>query len=624
MSLRGLLPLLAARSEFQRLRARIAPGTQAPVPYGVNEAARPYIVATLAAELGRPLLYVVRDSEHVRPTAEALAGLLGPELPVLPYLDRDALPYERLMPDVEAVQLRMRALTALSQSDSACVVVCSARALTQPVPPPREFANALLRLRTGAQMSPRRLLEHLLELGYEPVAEVEEVGQVSHRGGIVDVFAPALERPVRVEFWGDEMDSIRTFDPTTQRSLNPRTDIVIGPAREALATRGPQATERLARLDTLGMNPDARARWERDLEALRARQSFEDIAFYLPYLHEPASLLTYLPADGVLVSHEAEALERVADELAAQGEEVRDRLEREGENPPSMLPAFLPWSLLAPLVAGHRQMRFAALLADEPADVAHLGSALAPDLVGATSYGGRLRAFAQDARRLLGERQRVVIASMQARRLCEVFGDEALLGHNNTVTVSPLVDLPQPPEPGTLAIVHGHFPEGWHSRSMALTVFTDTEIFGWSKRHGAPRKQVTTPASFLAELRPGDYVVHQDHGIGRFEGLTRLANDGVEREYLLIQYAGSGKLYIPTDQLDRVTRYIGMGDAAPALSKLGGSDWARAKQHARESVKEIAADLLRLYSVREAAVGHPYPPDEEQPWLRELEEAFPY
>ena len=235
-----------------------------------------------------------------------------------------------------------------------------------------------------------------------------------------------------------------------------------------------------------------------------------------------------------------------------------------------------------------------------------------------------MRAFAQDVRKLLADRQRVVIISGQARRIAEVFGDEAILGHNGTVMVSPATDLPQAPEPGTLALVHGRFPEGWHSRSLALSVFTDAEIFGWSKRHGEQRRAAGTPATFLAELRPGDFIVHQDHGIGRFEGLVKLSTGGVEREYLLIQYAGTDKLYIPTDQLDRITRYIGMGDAAPALSKLGGSEWIKAKQRAKESVTDIARDLLRLYTVREVAVGHPFPSDEEQPWLQELEESFPY
>ncbi|MGZ3639475.1 MAG: DEAD/DEAH box helicase, partial [Ktedonobacterales bacterium] len=628
MSLRGLLPLLAERPEFRRLRERLASDAATPTISGVSETAKPYLVAALAVSLDRPVLYVVRDNDVVERTADALVGLVGRDFPVLSYMDNDALPFERLMPDAESVKTRMNVLTALTRPAGALIVVASGRSLTQPVMPPDEFAAAIVELRNGLQMDPRILLEHLLSLGYESVAEVETVGQVSHRGGIIDLFPPALTRPVRIEFFGDEIDSIRTFDEQTQRSLNPVDGVLVGPAREALALRGPAAARQLEKLDVIGLNSDARERWERDLESLRYSQSFDDIAFYLPYLHQPSSLLSYLPPSSILALHDVEGLQRTVEELADQAEEVRDRLERDGENPPGLLPSFLPWPDVRRELGAHTQMRFAGLTEDEgagaPDTLKHQGTVLAPDLLAAQSYGGRMRAFAQYVRKLLGERQRVVIVSGQARRLAEVFGDEALLGKNNTVMVSPATDLPEAPDPGTLALVHGRFPEGWHSRSMALSVYTDAEIFGWSKRRGEQRRAGSTPASFLAELRPGDFIVHQDQGIGRFEGLVKLTNGGVEREYLLIQYAGSDKLYIPTDQLDRITRYIGMGDSAPALSKLGGSDWVRAKQRAKESVTDIARDLLQLYSVREAAVGHPFPPDEQQPWLQELEEAFPY
>jgi transcription-repair coupling factor (superfamily II helicase) len=634
---------LAERHEFRRLRERLSADGAAPVLSGVTESAKPYVVAALAVALDRPILYVVRDNAEVERVCDALTGLVGRDFPVLPYADRDALPYERLLPDATSVKTRMNVLAALARPAGAMIVVCSDRALAQPVMPPDEFARAIVELRDGLQLDPRILLEHLLSLGYENVAEVEEAGQVSHRGGIVDVFPPALPRPVRVEFFGDEIESIRTFDPETQRSLNPVTAVLLGPAREALALRGPAAARRLDALSVIGLHPDARARWEHDLETLRDSGSFDDIAFYLPYLHEPSSLLAYLPAAGVLVLHDAEALQRTVAELAEQGEEVRDRLERDGENPPGLLPALLSWQAVERTVAAHTQLRFASLLADEATEVhpegrrpetggrraappsrSEEGSALAPDLVAPQSYGGRMRAFAQDVRKQLADRQRVVIVSGQARRLAEVFGDEAILGHTGTVMVSPATDLPQAPDPGTLALLHGRFPEGWHSRSMALSVFTDAEIFGWSKRRGEQRRAGGTPATFLAELRPGDFIVHQDQGIGRFEGLVKLSTGGVEREYLLLQYAGTDKLYIPTDQLDRITRYIGMGDAAPALSKLGGGEWQRAKQRAKESATDIARDLLRLYTVRELAEGHPFPSDEEQPWLQELEESFAY
>lgn len=625
MSLRGLLPLLAGRPELHRLEDALARDGGTPVLTGVAEAAKPYVIATLATALRRHLFYVVDSEDDAERAAEALSVLAGNEATVLIYPDRDALPYERLMPDHRSVQQRMNVLTAMSRpSDKPVIAVCSARALAQPVIPPDEFASTLLDVRPGMTLDPRHLLQQLMEMGYEMAVEVEEPGQVTHRGGIVDVFAPALERPVRIEFWGDEIDSIRTFDPETQRSLNPVDVALVGPAREALATRGPQAAGALASLDVVGLHEEARERWQRDLDALGARQSFDDIAFYFAYLHRPASLVEYLPEDGILAFHDAEATRRMADELVAQGEEVADRLVREGENPPGLRPAQLTWAFLAQSMGGRSQLRFASLTEDEARESEPEGSALCPDLGPATSYGGRLRAAVTDVRGLLRSRQRVVIISAQARRLSEFFDDPALLGKEGTLVVSPSVDLPDPPDPGMLALIHGRCPEGWHSRSLALTVLTDSELFGWSRRHGEQRRSGGTPASFLAELRPGDFIVHQDHGIGRFEGLVKLSSGEAEREYLLIHYAGSDRLYIPTDQLDRITRYIGMGDNAPALSKLGGADWARAKQRAKASVADIAKDLLRLYSVREAAQGHPFPPDDEQPWLQELEEGFSF
>ncbi len=230
----------------------------------------------------------------------------------------------------------------------------------------------------------------------------------------------------------------------------------------------------------------------------------------------------------------------------------------------------------------------------------------------------------QDCRKALDNRERVVIVSAQARRLSEVLGDESILGNIAAIHVSPGVNINELPESGTLTLIQGQLPEGWQSRSLATSFFTDTEIFGWSRKYKAQQRKIVTPASFLAEVNVGDYVVHQEYGIGRFEGLVKLDSTGVEREYLLIRYAGTDKLYIPTDQLDRVTRYVGMGDAVPALSKLGTSEWTRAKTKVKENVQDIARDLLRLYSAREALERPAYPPDSEQPWLQELESGFAY
>jgi len=570
---------------------------------------------------------VVEDELQANTVTETLKAFVPQPNDVLCLPDRDALPYERLISDSLTMQQRMTALMLLARRKGSAIVVCSARALTQPVIPPQELNAALYELQPGQEVDLTLMLEHLYNLGYEPVAEVEEPGQFSHRGGIVDLFPPTLPRPVRIEFFGDEVESLRTFDQETQRSLNPIASCTIGPAREALPIRGPEAAQALERLDSKMLHRDAEERWNRDLEQLHQRRSFDDIAFYLPYLHPLATVLDYLPPGGLVILDNPESIQNRITELDAQAQEMKERFERDRENPPHLRDAHITWDQLEPQLQQRRQLRFAGILSAAEGEFEahqHGGTEhLMPPFSSANSYGGRLRAFVQDCRKALDKLERVVIVTAQARRLAEVLSDEAIL-HEATIHVSPGTNINEVPESGTVTLIQGQMVEGWQSRGLGLYVYTDTEIFGWSKRRGVQRRKPITPASFLAEVNQGDYVVHQDYGIGRFEGLVKLNTTGVEREYLLLRYAGTDKLYIPTDQLDRVTRYVGMGDAVPALSKLGTSEWTRAKSKVKENVQDIARDLLRLYSAREAAQGHAFPPDSDQPWLQELEDAFAY
>lgn len=627
LTLQGLLALLAQRPEFRRLLEQLRKGEGLPALTGITESARPFVIATLASALKQPLLVVVDDEGQANMMVESLKAFVQQPNDVLCLPDRDALPYERLISDALTTQQRMQAMIALAEREHNAIVVCSARVLTQLVIPPQELAATLYQLQPGQEIDLSLMLEHLYNLGYEPVAEVEEPGQFSHRGGIVDLFPPTLPRPVRIEFFGDEIESLRTFDQETQRSLNPTASCVIGPAREALPVRGPEAVKELEQLRSDMLHRECEERWKHDLEELRQRHSFEDIAFYLPYLHDPATVLDYLPANGLLILDNPESIQNRIAELDEQAQEMKERHERDRENPPHLRGTHVTWNQLEPQLQQRRQLRFAGILSaaegEFDARLHHGTEHLIPGYSSANSYGGRLRAFVQDCRKALDKRERVVIVTGQARRIAEVLSDESIL-HEAAIAASPGTNINTLPEAGTLTLIQGQLTEGWQSRALALQIYTDTEIFGWSRRRNVQRRKPVTPASFLAEVNSGDYVVHQEHGIGRFDGLVKLNMIGVEREYLLIQYAGTDKLYIPTDQLDRVTRYIGMGDSVPALSKLGTTEWTRAKAKVKENVQDIARDLLRLYSIREAAKGHAFSPDAEQPWLQELEDAFPY
>jgi transcription-repair coupling factor (superfamily II helicase) len=627
VTLHGLIAILTRRPEFRRLIEQLRDSEGIPALTGITETARPFVAAAVSSALKQPMLLVAADETQAGHMADTLKVFLPNPSDVFYLPDRDALPYERLIGDALTTQQRMQALIALVERERTPIVICSARVLTQLVIPPAELAAALFTLQPGQEVDLTSMLEQLYNLGYEPVAEVEEPGQFSHRGGIVDLFPPTLARPVRVEFFGDEIESLRTFDQETQRSLNPVATCTVGPAREALPIRGPEAAAELAALDISMLHRDAEERWRHDLEELRQRHSFDDIAFYLPYLHSPATILDYLPRNGLLILDNPASIQNHITELDTQAQEMKESLEGEHENPTHLRDAYVTWPQLELQIQQRRQLRFADILssAEGEFEVRQQGGTqyLMPSYSSANSYGGRLRAFVLDCRKALDNRERIVIVTAQARRMAEVLSDESIL-QEATIHVSPGTNINQLPEPGTLTLIQGQLVEGWQSRPLALYVYTDTEIFGWSKRRSVQRRKPITPASFLAEVNPGDYVVHQEHGIGRFEGLVRMNMTGVEREYLLIHYAGTDKLYIPTDQLDRVTRYIGMGEAVPALSKLGTTEWTRAKARVKENVQDIARDLLRLYGAREAAPGHAFPPDSEQPWLQELEDGFPY
>jgi len=293
--LKGLLTLLTQRPEFRRLVQQIQKAEGLPALTGITETARPFVASALSASLKEPLLLVVADEAQALQMVDTLKALAQAADDIVYMPDRDALPYERLISDHETTQQRMNVLLRLADAQKHTIVVCSARALSQPVIPPKELAASLYDLEPGLEVDLTLMLEHLYNLGYEPVTEVEEPGQFSHRGGIVDLFPATLTRPVRIEFFGDEIESLRTFDPQTQRSLNPIASCVIGPAREALPQRGPEAVRMLEQLNIAMLHHDAEERWQRDLEDLRHKRSFDDITFYLPYLHDQASVLDYLP-----------------------------------------------------------------------------------------------------------------------------------------------------------------------------------------------------------------------------------------------------------------------------------------------------------------------------------------
>ena len=594
MELSELLTAIASARSLRRVAGLVAsPALR--LSLGVPDAAKAATVAALFRASGRPLLLVVARPEQAEALAEELAAWLGEGGPVLLFPDREALPYERLAPDQQAVAGRLQALARLRRGQP-LLLVASARALAQGTLTPEELAETSPVLRPGQRLELAPFLQSLLRWGYSLAPSVERPGQAARRGGIVDVFPPAADLPLRIELWGDRIESLRRFDPDSQRSLGAIAEAELGPAREALFARPwPPWAEAL---DLSSLPPERRQRFRGELQELAEAQASQGEHFWVPFFAR-GTLLQHLPADALLVADERSELTAALRELEGQSLAARAELEGAGELPRGLpLPHLGAAELLSALEGVPRLLWLSRWAAGEGE-----GSLRLP-FAAAQGYGGQLRRLLAEALREGRQGTRVVIVSHQAPRLRELLGQEG-------------------PAAG-VGIVHGSLSGGWRLEEgeVRLLLLSDREVFGTSKeRRPQPRRYLTAQV-FLSELSPGDYVVHADHGIGRFRGLVRSSLDGVEREYLELEYAEGDRLLVPVEQMERVARYLGPSDYEPRLTRLGSGEWQKTKQRVRQAVADLARELVSIYAAREVFPGHPFPPD--SPWQLELEASFPY
>src|SRR5579859_1044862 len=629
MRLHPLLAALDNEPAFKRLvEALGAPGAHATQVLSAITPARPYALAAMHAALARPMLLVAGRPSEARAYANELRAWAHDPGSVVLFPETDALPYDRLPNDPDKLSERLQALERLAgqSGKNPPLVVASVRAAMDLVLDPHAFDESHRTIKRGQVLPPAELAVQWLGLGYEPSALVDSPGLFSRRGGILDVFPPGGQ-PLRIELWGDEVDTIRLFDPATQRSTEQLESATVGPAHEV----SPRALAVSMALDTL--RPQFVDAFARDLRILReGSQAFSALEFYRGFLGT-STLLDYLPTSGVLVLDEPDAVARFAQDFEEQVEQLHADLLDRGEVPPGMARPYRPW----------RDVMRAA-------STSRLEVRLDPDAESlpfehAAKYAGRLEPFLNA---LVDDHHRTtIVVSQQASRLSELLQEQG-------VTAPPHELLPQRPDPlrapsgalrepqQSIELMHGLLREGWTSAALGLALYTDSEIFGWTKqRRSAPARRVVSERaaaareSFLADLQDGDLVVHVDHGIARYGGLVRTpvgATPGSSSEtslelpghaeFLLLHYAGGDNLYVPVSQADRVGRYVGAGDADPSLTRLGSGEWVRAKAKVRRSVRDLAQELMELYGARAALDGHAYPVD--TPWQLELEGSFPY
>ena len=539
---------------------------------------------------------------------------------------RTALAYERSELIADETAARVAALASW-HSGRARVLVASVQALLQHTIDPADLPDAPRELRLGARIHQEALLRELFDLGYVPVTEVAGRGEFARRGGIVDVFPPSLSLPIRIEFFGDEIESLRAFDPTDQRTVGTIESAVLLPASEFLLPAGGASAirDRLGR--AAGRLPERLAAdLERfDTEALAAGRGADasramavgDAAEVWAAHLAPATGLDHIGPGTLLVLDEPGDIAEAAEFLWRQADERRAELVEAGE---------LPEGLAVDLPAAARLEGPPRRVADPRA---HLGIRCrrrasrwpAAPCRRATRSAGASRscppvvpgAWTRPSRRWRADGARIVLASDQAPRLADLLGEA---GHE----VAVVGRVGEAPPPGAIVLIERSLNGGFIGGPDGLAFVTDRELFGTVRIRRPKALRRVVPRDILERLTPGDLVVHIDHGVARYEQMLRRGGAGEDRDYLELSFAGGDRIFVPVEQIGRISRYS--GGERPALSKLGGTEWLRAKQRVRKAVDDLAEELLALYASRAGAQGHAFLPD--TPWQSEMEASFPY
>ena len=596
-----ILTVLRDAPEFRRMEDALSRSCGPVAAFGLQESHKAHIAAVLS--LSHTVLLVSATDTGAARLWDSVRGYL-PDASL--FLPRETPLVHVMNASSERAGSRASALSSLLFRENR-LVICSMGALLQRLAPRDVYVSQCVRLKTGDETSPRALVQRLAAAGYERVELVEGRGQVASRGDLVDVYPPDARYPIRVEFWGDTIDQMRDFDPITQRSVEQRTEALLPPAYET-----PQTEQAIARAlrhaaDKIGFETQVEL-WQQGLPAAGADAM-------LPLLYPKLdTLLDYLPESAVLVLDEPARLEEAAKTAEMTfAESVAAMLER-GEGDAAQGKLQLGAEETLSLLNTPRTAACYALTrphhAFPPKEIVQFLARPAPQYMGDTEE------LLRDVRlwKQTGEAA-VLFAGEHARPLFE-----QLAAAGAEVAFSET--LSRPPVRGEVLVTGDALLTGFAYPELHLTVLGASELFG--KRSAVKKVQKKRNTLSFSELSVGDYVVHEAHGIGRFVGVESLTVDGSTRDYLLLEYRGGDRLYIPTDQMDRVQKYVGGGDedTVPHLSKLGGSEWQGRVNRAKASAKKLAVDLAELYAARASVRGFAFSKD--TPWQTQLEERFPY
>jgi transcription-repair coupling factor (superfamily II helicase) len=587
-----------------------------------DEARRPLIVVTASEEEAEALAEDLSFFVHTMPWDQA--GERKMEIRTFPAWG--VLPFEADSPDSRTVGERMRFLYSLI-SGSPGIFVVPVTSLMQKLPPWELFVESIKTITIQTQITPDGLIAALVATGYESASLVTRVGEFSRRGGIIDFFSPLHENPVRMEFFGDIIESLRAFDPETQRSTGEIREAVVLPVRELILTE--KGLEQCARRFNAAAHEKG-AKGRDLIDQIKQGILPPGAEFLAPFFYDMESLFNYLPINSLFALIEPDDLKKEIEEQIGKREEGRQEEAEDGRTLPEVAELYLDQKGVE-----------AGLTAFPVLTIRLLGSGAAHRMDTKSSSWLSVRLTKPIEREQREQEQMPIEGSMaglveklkrlrEFNRVAIVCGtDEAaarlkklFMEYGLGVTIGP--HLPdQQAGPWPIMAMIGRLSDGFAWPELGVALITEEEIFGRKvHRPSAPKSKAAPFLSTFKELKPGDFVVHTDYGVGEYQGLTHISVDSFETDFLTLRYEPDAKLYVPLYSLDKVQKYIGIEGSAPKLDKLGAPAWAKTKEKARKDILEMAQQLVAIYAAREAMQRPSFSPPDNL--YREFESAFPY
>lgn len=623
-----LLQAIRQLPEYNPIRACLQNGKRAAVS-GAAQINRSHLIAALYRDCGRPALIVCQDDTAATRTAEELGSFLGQDVPVLP--GRDLTFYDTSAASRGWEQKRLRLLYDIALG-AAPIAVATWEALCLRTMPRHLLMGAAITLRQGDLCTPEELCARLTQAGYTRCSMVEGVGQYALRGGILDIYSPAMNQPVRVEFFGDEIDAMGSFDPISQRRTANLDEAILLPVAEAQPQLHPEGLEGLledlrqfvARQNRRKVKNDALLRTlNADIEKLENGTAFQAADRYMSLIYpEFTTAADYLPQDGMVLFCDHGNLRRSA---AAHQEDIGlmlDSLLQSGILAGEFCDFCKDWDDECEELRTHP-----ALFLDSFLSAAY-PACMEPELIsGITakqlpSYGGNLEIAANDlaSYHKHGYGTLVLCGNQRRGEILKEYLQEHEISCNLMLSAETL------PQPGQIILTDGSLPNGMEYPTVKLAILSEGQLLHQPERKRRVKKRTATNRQKLnsfTDLTPGDYVVHDYHGIGKYICMEQMKVDGAIKDYVKIAYQGTDVLYVPATQLDLISKYIGGGEDAPVrINKLGGDAWQKTKSRAKAAVKDLAEGLIKLYAERKRCMGYAFAAD--TPWQREFEDNFEY